>query len=422
MRSLILAAVFAALAVAVPLSSAPGVRSVVRVNVTNADVAAALEGSMVWTESGIHIGGSVDVVASSETLSRLSAMNAELQVMMPDMDAVIAEQQAQFENRHNAADYNANYHSVEEITERPQVFSNNFENVDFIESIGQSLEGRKIPAIRFGSKTKSAEGKVPTVWLECNIHAREWITGATCMYMAQKLLEGAKTDYKDIFETLQFYLAPAINPDGLVYSQTKDRMWRKNRRLNKDGTYGVDLNRNFGNHWGEGGASTVPSSETYRGPSAFSEPESTNIKTYLKSLEESGSQIEAAIDFHSYSQLLLRPYGWTTPEKSMPANEAELRKLTDEMRDIIKSVHGTVFTSEHAAELYVASGIAADWLAADATKQNKGLTYELRDTGRYGFLLPADQIIPSGEEILPSVVHYARSVLQEVVRRQTATL
>jgi len=338
-------------------------------------------------------------------------------VVMEDMDAVIAEQAAVFANRANDADYNANYHTVEEITERLKFFANNFEDVDFIESIGTSLEGRKTPAIRFGRRGSS---DVPTVWFQCNIHSREWITAATCMYVAQHLLEGAKTEYKDLLDGLQFYLAPAVNPDGLTYSQTNERLWRKNRRKNKDGSYGVDLNRNWGNHWGEGGASTQPSSDTYRGTAAFSEPESANVVAFLNKIKSEGAVIEAAIDFHAYSQLILRPFGWVTPDEETPKNDRELKSITDEMRDIIKKVHGTSFTSEHAAELYIASGGADDWFAAEATAQNKGLTFELRDTGRYGFLLPASQIIPSGEEILPAVAYFARSTLTEAIKRRSA--
>jgi len=324
---------------------------------------------------------------------------------------------AEFENRNANADYNTAYHTVEEITARLQFFANNYPNVDFIETIGFSVEGRKTPALRFGLM---GDRDVPTIYFQCNQHAREWVTAATCMYVVEHLLEGAATTYKHLFDGLQFYIVPAQNPDGLTYSQKSDRLWRKNRRENKDGTYGVDLNRNWANHWGEGGASTVPSSDTYRGPKAFSEPEVTNVVEFLKQIEVEGGVIESAIDFHSYSQLILRPFGWVTPKKQTPPNDKEMKSITDEMRDIIKGIHGTDFTSEHAAELYIASGGADDWFAAEATKQKKGLTFELRDTGRYGFLLPANQIIPSGEEILPAVAYFAKTTLDEAVRRRSA--
>jgi len=399
----------------VPLGPVEEIRSVMRVNVQNEQIAKLLEDTMVWTESGVHIGADADVVVTASLLSELAAANATMTTMIGDLDGLIASQMQNFADRANEEDYNKNYHSIEEITARLQFFANNFENVDFIASVGSTIENRNVPALRFGA-VGTPSNPVPTVWLECGIHAREWITSATCLYFTQKLFEGSKSEYKDLFDGLQFYLVPSVNPDGLTFSQKTNRLWRKNRRQNADGSYGVDLNRNFGDHWNKGGSSTVPSSDTYMGTAPFSEPESANIVAFLNKIESEGAVIEAGIDFHSYSQLLLRPYGWTTPEKSQPPNENRVQTLTADMRDAIKAVHGTVFTSEHAAELYIASGIASDWLAT-RSKQGLGLTYELRDTGRYGFLLPASQIIPSGEEILPSVVLFSRSVLNEVKTR-----
>jgi len=337
--------------------------------------------------------------------------------MMEDVDAVIANQTLQFQQRAKSADYNTNYHTYDEIVERLQFFAGSFPNVDFIESIGSSYEGRQVAGIRFG-KRSSAASPVPTLWFQCQQHAREWITAATCMYMLQHLLEGANGEYADLFDNLQFYLVPMVNPDGFTYSQTRDRLWRKNRRPNHDGTYGVDTNRNWQDgHWGGGGASTVPSSETYRGTGPFSEPETQNVVNYIKKISAEGAEIEAGLDIHSYSQLILRPFGWIGPP-TVPANEPRIKKLTADMKAIIASVHGTQFVSEHSAELYIASGGAADWLAANATRQNNGLTLELRDAGRYGFLLPANQIIPTGQEMLPSVVFFAQSALEEVRRRE----
>ncbi len=155
---------------------------------------------------------------------------------------------------------------------------------------------------------------------------------------------------------------------------------------------------------GEGGASPTPSSDTYRGTAAFSEPETANIRDYIAKLKAAGVDIRAGIDIHSYSQLILRPYGWCYPDEQKPANEVELKALGDSMAKAIKDTHGMVYTSEHAAELYIASGGADDWLFDKATSKRIGLTVELRDTGRYGFLLPANQIIPTGEELLQAII------------------
>jgi hypothetical protein len=260
------------------------------------------------------------------------------------------------------------------------------------------------------------------------------------LFVVEELLKSISSGSASaVFSRIQLQIAPVVNPDGYQYSHVHDRYWRKNRRPNDDGSYGVDLNRNFANHWGEGGASKTPSSETYRGPSAFSEPEvlskslrrcamlcvrsdlgadvavtlcvvpllqTANIAAYLKTL----SRVEAAIDFHAYGQLILRPYGWATPKKATPANDAGAQEIADAMRDAILAVHGEAYTSEHAAELYVASGGADDYLAADVSAQRIGLTLELRDTGEHGFVLPPDQIVPTGQEVLAAVNIFLNAV------------
>jgi murein tripeptide amidase MpaA len=238
------------------------------------------------------------------------------------------------------------------------------------------------------------------------------------MYILQKLFEGQKTEYKDLFDTLQFYVAPVVNPDGFAFTQSNNRLWRKNRRVNSDNTRGVDLNRNWADHWGGGGASPDPSSDTYRGTAAFSEPETANIAAYIKKIEAAGAVVESAWDVHSYSQLILRPFGWATPDEATPKNDAAIGQLGAEMQKAVQNVHGTFFENIHAAELYTASGGADDWFGTH-TAQQKAYTFELRDTGRYGFLLPANQIIPSGEEILPAFVLFARDTLKEAIARRS---
>jgi len=103
---------------------------------------------------------------------------------------------------------------------------------------------------------------------------------------------------------------------------------------------------------------------------------------------------EAAIDYHSYSQLVLRPYGWTT---ALPPNEAISKAVADEIRDEILAVHGVAYRSIPSWQLYYTTGTSTDWWYAQA---NIPLAYciELRDTGNFGFLLPPAQIIPTGEE------------------------
>jgi len=104
--------------------------------------------------------------------------------------------------------------------------------------------------------------------------------------------------------------------------------------------------------------------------------------------------VQRLIDFHSYSQLILRPEGWTT---TPPPNEAVSRAVADEIRDQIFAVNRVQYTSTPSWDLYFTTGSSTDWTYNQA-KIPFSYCIELRDTGTYGFVLPASQIIPTGQE------------------------
>jgi len=238
-------------------------------------------------------------------------------------------------------------------------------------------------------------------------HAREWISPHTVVYVLTQLVQlyNKDQDVKNIMDKIQFYIVPIVNPDGYLYTwgPTSQRLWRKNRRLNSGGSYGVDLNRNWDDHWGGDGSSGTPTSDTYRGTAPFSEPESKAVSAYITA----NMPFAGYIDFHSYSQLVLRPYGWTN---ALPPDSAVQKQVGDGISAAIRAVHGKVYTSEPAYQLYYTSGTADDW---GYSKANIKLTYtiELRDTGTYGFQLPANQIIPNGQEIWAAMKYYCNYVI-----------
>lgn len=223
------------------------------------------------------------------------------------------------------------------------------------------------------------------------------------MYIVEQLLTryGSDKEVTSMLDKLGFLIVPIVNPDGYDYSWTNNRLWRKNRRRNSDGTHGVDLNRNWNARWGGEGSSRVPSSDTYCGTAPFSEPETKAMSELISTYKDS---IVAALDIHSYSQLILRPYGWT---KTAPPNDALLNSLGNDMRTIIKSVHGKSYTNEPSWQLYFTTGSAQDWFYEQADIP-VSYTFELRDTGTYGFLLPPNQIIATGQEIFPAVSFMAQ--------------
>lgn len=105
------------------------------------------------------------------------------------------------------------------------------------------------------------------------------------------------------------YIQPVVNPDGYEYTHRSDRFWRKNRANGNQRCPGVDLNRNFGYKWGGQGTSNRACTEIYRGPSAFSEPETAAQRDFFAQSEEN---FQAFLTFHSYGQYILYPWGYDT--------------------------------------------------------------------------------------------------------------
>lgn len=160
---------------------------------------------------------------------------------------------------------------------------------------------------------------------------------------------------------------------------------------------------NWDDHFGEGGSSAFPWSETYHGPAAASEPEVQAMQKFFGEQK----RIVGAIDFHCYSQLVLRPEGWTTKPSF---HEKEHKFVGDKIVSLIKSVHGKKYISEPSVALYKTTGAGSDYFYGEKAKAaNNGqsiysYTIELRpsDTnpgGRSGFILPPEEIVPLGEEI-----------------------
>lgn len=120
-----------------------------------------------------------------------------------------------------------------------------------------------------------------TIWNFVGAHAREWISPATVTYIIRELVEN-RANYESFVSDVDFHIVPVLNVDGYHYSHSKNRMWRKNRRIIPGFCNGVDLNRNFGYKWGQSGAATINTCATnYAGKESFSEPESKAIRNYV---------------------------------------------------------------------------------------------------------------------------------------------
>jgi hypothetical protein len=215
--------------------------------------------------------------------------------------------------------------------------------------------------------------------------------------IAKYLLENYSADavVARLVNNTEIWIAPMVNPDGHQYSVTTDRLWRKNRRNNGDGSFGVDMNRNYSYQWGGPGSSGDTYSEIYRGPAPFSEPETQALRDFLQ--HESP---KALISYHNYSQLILYAWGYTyssAPDKPL------LDSLAVVMAHKIRSVHGENYTPGPASTLYLSSGDTIDWLYA--LFHVPCYTIELRpESSSPGFELPEDQIQGTFEENLPAAL------------------
>src|SRR5690606_24982078 len=137
-----------------------------------------------------------------------------------------------------------------------------------------------LAGIRLSSAPK--HDSLPTSLLLGCHHAREHLSVEVPLKAAQYLARNYATNprIKELLDTREVWIVPMINPDGAEYdiATGRYRMWRKNRRDNGDGTYGVDLNRNYATGWGGPGSSASPKSDVYHGPGAFSEPETRAVR------------------------------------------------------------------------------------------------------------------------------------------------
>ena len=259
-----------------------------------------------------------------------------------------------------------------------------------VTSLGTSIEGREILAIEIHRPSVRPDG--PALLVIGTQHAREWVSASSSLHIAERLVNGADLDPEigALLDEWRVIIVPITNPDGYRYTWTTDRLWRKNRRDNGDGSFGVDLNRNWGAGFGGPGSSGSGISDNYRGVSAFSEPETAALAHYLAER----SKVGMVVDLHSFSQLVLYPFGFTplpTPDDALLADAAT------EATTAIGALYGSVFTAGQSyTQLYPASGNSIDWAYAD--RGTNAWLIELRDRGQYGFLLPADQILPAAEE------------------------
>ena len=302
----------------------------------------------------------------------------------------------------------AGYHSVETLEADLRRLAEENSEIAELHEIGRSVENRPIWALRLGERRGST---LKMAFLGCH-HAREWISVEVAYLLAEHLVTNATTNpVQQWFQKGEIWVAPMVNPDGHEYTRTEQRLWRKNRRRNPDGSIGVDPNRNYGYMWGTLNVSTsshVPRDDTYVGPRAFSEPEARAVRNLV-----ARELFAGVLTYHSYSQLILFPWGYTSKPIVDPSDHREMEDLAKDMQRLIREVHGEKYTVEQSSQLYPTAGDTTDWTYGEYDIPS--FTIELRpDTAAEGgFILPPSQIQPTWEENQPAALQFIGHVFDK---------
>jgi len=352
------------------------------------------QGYSFWTDV-TKPGQSVDVLVpphmQEDFLDSMNLSGIKVQSFIDDVQKTIDSERGLL--RAGRMDWNS-YHTLDEIHEWLRKLETEFAGTVEVVNAGKSYEGRDLLGVKV-SFSKANENRA--VFIEGGIHAREWISPATVTYLLNEILRSDNAAIRKMAESYDWYVFPNFNPDGYVYTFEHNRLWRKTRKPYQF-CYGTDPNRNWGYKWNTGGASSNPCMETYAGPSAFSDDETRLMSEYITSIQD---KLIAYLAFHSYSQLLLIPYG---DNPAHVENYDDLQEVGLKAASALAQRFGTKYTVGNIVEvIYVASGGSMDWVKGNYQTPIT-YTYEGRDLGRYGFLLPASQIIPSGDETMDSLL------------------
>lgn len=257
------------------------------------------------------------------------------------------------------------YHNFAELTTLVNQVAADHSSIVRKSVIGRSYEGRDIMAVKISDNPGTDEAE-PEVLFTHHQHAREHLTVEMAVYLLNELTDKYGTDSRitNLVNSREIWILPDLNPDGGEYDIATGtyRSWRKNRQPNSGSSaVGTDLNRNWAYNWGCcGGSSITPSSATYRGSAAESATEVRVTANFIRSRVVGGrQQIRAAIDFHTYSELVLWPYGYTYADTG-PGLTQDDRNAHATLGQNMASTNG--YTAEQASDLYITDGTINDWM------------------------------------------------------------
>ena len=340
---------------------------------------------------------SIKFAISETDLQKIQTYNIPYTIIHENLEEFYASRLTNdFESRDFELGSMGGYYTLDEIVQNLDELYQDYPNLVAEKiSIGQSLEGRDIWALKMSDNPNIDEDEAEVLYTGLH-HAREPMSYMNLFYYMNWLVENYETDQmaKDILDNRELWFIPAINPDGLIYNQqiapNGGGMQRKNgRETCNGGVDGVDLNRNYSFMWGldNQGSSPDGCDETYRGNGPFSEPETAAIEAFIEAHD-----FPVAFNYHSYSNLLLHPFGYTEPN---PMDEEDIQTFTEIGEELV-SVNGYLLGTG-VDILYAVNGEACDWMYGE-----HGIFAYTPEVGssQDGFWPATNRIIPLCEENL----------------------
>jgi hypothetical protein len=404
---------------AVPAQERPVKYSQLRVYITSKSDIGSLAQSGLAVDHIDYQGTYFDVVLNNEEVAILRSTGRRYEILVDDLEAAYrqrpqmsgAEMQALKAQMSALYATPSNFHFgsmggyltfaevVTELDNMRALFPN---LISVRQSLGLSIESRDLWMVKISDNPDTDEAEQEILYTSLT-HAREPQGMATVIYFMWYMLEnyGSDPTVTNLVDTRELYFVPVVNPDGYVYNQQTNPngggLWRKNRRNNGNGTYGVDLNRNYGYQWGydNSGSSPTPSSETYRGTGPFSEPEMQVIRDFVL-----GRQFRMSFNYHSYGNYLIFPWGFRsnyfTPDHSLFAAWGQ------DMTQFNNYVDGT----PNQTVGYVANGVSTDWFYGEQILKGKVFDFTPEvGSGSDGFWPSQSRIIPLADEnVYPNLV------------------
>ncbi|TNF28920.1 MAG: zinc carboxypeptidase [Deltaproteobacteria bacterium] len=278
------------------------------------------------------------------------------------------------------------FHTYQEIIDKIKELTRTYPNLTEELTIGNSLEGRNLIGIKIsGAKNPNNKFFIPGIAFLGAHHAREHLSVEVPIMLASYLLENYNKDarIKNLVDNREIFIVPMVNPDGAMYDikGKKYKSWRKNRAQNRNGTSGVDLNRNYSFGWGTGGSSTSPGSDVFMGPKPFSEPETLAVKEFV----EAHANIRVLLSFHTFSELILYPWGG-----KYDGVGGKDQQVFEKMAQTMSKWNR--YKPQQASDLYIASGDTCDW--AYGTQNIFCFTFELSPKSMWnGGFYPGAKVI-----------------------------